>query len=218
MTTEQAYKQLCYMIREYADAKGDTAEDFIKNPHKYTDWPCFYGAACQFLVEYMEKMDKSTPARVKSALKRITKSAPSWMTGLLPSDDEKALICNSVCVLRLDTAPPSLPRADNDRARDFGRRLPEMIDQAKAENHTLARKISPAEVKVYVLQTGLKGEMARREPYQVADNYYLRCGLLIDMLEALPDADIYLPDKPSQPAYMIAANGDGIILPVVIRR
>ena len=163
-------------------------------------------------------MNKQIETRIMAACKRVIKGAirPA-LAGVLPdvNKDGYAYICNGYQIIRLANYTPNLPPINHPNAEEITRTLPDMVEDARKGAIIPAGSVAAADIKTFMKEKGGNSYYERRKQvYKLSDDYYVAAGLFLDMLEALPGAEIMLPEKPNKPCYFKADNGDGILLPV----
>lgn len=217
MTTEYTYGTLCELLKAYdEDAGRHNAEAIIASPANWiSDANPVYRSAAELLMDFREKLDsRITPKTVTAAVKRVIANvnpAQYRFQGIFPYDG-KFVICDGFRMIRLNADITSLPHVEND----FD--VASVMRGIATDGETLTLP-GIADLKTFLAEEKVRKKREGARHFKLRtwclDNFiHVNPQYLLDMMQALPDAVAYRPDRPISPIYFRADNGDGILLPV----
>ena len=221
MTNEKRYQAICEMLYSYDAATGNGgAQHVIRNPHEWTEckWQPFYANAAQMILDIKYQMDaKKNNSGSLAALKRICKCCMKGMEGLRgvvetidETGEKRFVLCDGHRIIRVKEDPTSLPHVDTEKA----------FSSEKINNFMNVNRYGDAaelptvpELKTYIAE---KKAVYGKEKifYGIAGKTFVDAQYLLDMLQALPDCKVIIPEKSTDPIYVVSDDGDGLLLPV----
>lgn len=212
MTANETVKSVSIILRELDTmTEQNLVDKIIREPWNWTQSNFMaYAAAAKILADAYIKMDVKTTSKNKlAAIKRIYRSCPSSrpsMQGFFTYENQYVL-CDGHRLIRLQEDLVSIPHVTGGNL-DVGK---VMKDAIILEGGKTLKVPDLATLKM------LKASSDQKPVTRALINGFVCVNLqyLIDMMEALPGCIMYQPDKPINPIYMKAPNGDdGILLPM----
>ena len=219
MTTLQTYENVCAMLYDFDTRTGNRgAENVIKDPYTWIKQNAFefYRVAAEMIIDCRASLDKkvSSGARL-SALKRLLKSAEKQLNNNIHGMFEqggKFCLLDGIRAVRLNSDYESIKHLDNDAPRV---NLDGIMKEAINGNAEQVETPAVSAVKEYIAKAKAKTGKAKDNGivYKIGPAY-VNPQYLLDMLETLPDCQIFVKDA-KKPLYFCTVDGeDGILCPV----
>lgn len=224
MTAQATYEMVCGMLYDFDLRTGNKgAENVISDPFTWIKqgYIEFYRMAAEMIIDCRSALDKAGQktggnkriSALKRLLKVAEKSGNSALHGIFEQSG-KFCACDGFRIVRLNNDLDSLPHVEKDRPQV---NLSGIMDQAIREKAEQVETPSAAELKEFISKAKAKAKANNEKAPVIV--YKIGCAwvnpqYLLDMIEILPDCQIFVTDR-KKPLYFCTNDGeDGVLLPV----
>lgn len=219
MKNEMIYAGIVEMLKCYERETGrddGSLEKILANTAElerlaaFTAAPNIYASAARIILPLLEGMDKKTSGAGRvNAIKRIIKEAPGYnaaLQGIFP-DAGYFVACSGYHAVRLTSDITSIKHTV-PHSFSVDKIFSDIPNKDSAET---LRRPKTSEIKAFCAEKGLRRNTCKTPytppewPDWIAVNPYY----LLDILEALPEAEIVLPYKLNSIIYFRGEGGEG---------
>lgn len=228
MTNEKMYAEIVAMLKCYERETGRNLGDLekllantaeLERLAAFTACPNIYASAARIILPLLDSMDKKTSGAGRvNAIKRIVKTAQDYNAAIkgIFQDAGYFVACSGYHAVRLTSDITSIKHTD-PYSFSVAKIFADIPNKTSAD---VLRRPKASEIKAFCAENGLRRNTCKTPytppewPEWIAVNPYY----LLDMLEALPEAEIVLPYKLHSMIYFRGGNGeDGILCPIRVK-